>query len=210
MQAAMFRRRAALRLAFALSVALAPSTALVGQGPAPGFRLFGQMVGNETYLVDTNGVAVHTWTSSFRPGIGVYLLPDGSLLRTLNTRVVFGTTGGAGGGVQRIALDGTVLWDYRYDTPTAISHHDIEPLPNGNVLMIAWEDKTPAEAIAAGRDPALISGTVFRPDHIIEVMPTGATSGDIVWEWHAFDHLIQDFDPSAANFGVVADHPRVD
>jgi hypothetical protein len=29
-----------------------------------------------------------------------------------------------------------------------------------------------------------------------------------VWEWHVWDHLIQDFDTNQANFGVVADHPE--
>ena len=47
------------------------------------------------------------------------------------------------------------------------------------------------------------------PDHIIEVKPTGPTSGDIVWEWHAWDHLIQDYDSSKANYGVVEDHPEL-
>jgi hypothetical protein len=47
------------------------------------------------------------------------------------------------------------------------------------------------------------------PDHIIEVKPTGPTSGDIVWEWHIWDHLIQDYDPSKTNFGAVADHPEL-
>ena len=30
----------------------------------------------------------------------------------------------------------------------------------------------------------------------------------IVWEWHVWDHLVQNFDPDAANFGVPAEHPR--
>src|SRR5690606_730411 len=30
----------------------------------------------------------------------------------------------------------------------------------------------------------------------------------IVWEWRLWEHLIQDFDESATNFGVVADHPQ--
>jgi hypothetical protein len=47
------------------------------------------------------------------------------------------------------------------------------------------------------------------PDHVIEVKPTGPTTGDIVWEWHLWDHLIQDFDPRQNNYGVVTDHPEL-
>ena len=36
-------------------------------------------------------------------------------------------------------------------------------------------------------------------DHVIEVKQTGKTSGEIVWEWHLWDHVIQDFDSSKAN-----------
>ena len=66
-----------------------------------------------------------------------------------------------------------------------------------------------AEAIAAGRNPALVTGPTFFPDHIIEVEQTGPTTGDIVWEWHVWDHLIQDFDNTKANFGDVAAHPEL-
>jgi hypothetical protein len=83
------------------------------------------------------------------------------------------------------------------------------PLPNGNVLMIAWETKTRTEAINAGRNPNSFIGDTFMPDHIIEVKPTGPTSGDIVWEWHVWGHLIQDYDSSKANYDVVGDHPEL-
>ena len=29
-----------------------------------------------------------------------------------------------------------------------------------------------------------------------------------MWEWHVWDHLIQDHDPTRPNYGVVADHPE--
>ncbi len=75
--------------------------------------------------------------------------------------------------------------------------------------MIAWEYKTATESIAAGRNPDLLHDGELWPDHIIEVEPTGTSGGDIVWEWHVWDHLIQDYDSTKENYGVVADHPEL-
>jgi len=169
--------------------------------------LFAPIYSKTTYLIDSNGDLNHTWSSSYSPGQAVYMLDDNSILYT--TRLAIFAPGGAGGGVQKTTWDGTVIWEFTYYTDDYLSHHDIVPLPNGNVLMIAWEYKTRAEAIAAGRDPNLLDGNILMPDHVIEVKPTGPTSGDIVWEWHVWDHLIQDFDPSKDNYGVVEDHPEL-
>jgi len=76
-------------------------------------------------------------------------------------------------------------------------------------LLIVWEVKTAAEAIAAGRNPGLLPDAELWPERIVEVEPVGATGGTIVWEWHVWDHLIQDFDPTKDNFGVVSDHPEL-
>ncbi len=199
-----------LRLA-ALSITLPPllAAAAAAQAVAPGHRLYSPRPGTDTHLVDNEGAIVHTWPSAYAVGLSAYLREDGHLLRAIltNTNVPARALSGGGGGVQLQSFDGSVLWDWRYDTGGVLQHHDIEPLPNGNVLVIAWEEKTVAEALAAGRDPALIDGTSF-PDHVVEVQPTGPTTGQIVWEWHAWDHLIQDLDPTKANFGVVADHPE--
>src|SRR5262249_4271322 len=174
-----------------------------------GFRLFGPINSTVTWLVDTTGAIVHTWPSTFLPGLGVYMLEDGSLLRAIaSTTPPPANLSGAGGGVQRVAFDGRVLWDWRLTTPGLLNHHDIQPLPNGNVLLIVWEDKTVGQAVAMGRDPALISGNVFRADSIYELQPNGSNGANVVWSWHVTDHLIQDFDPAQANFGVVAQHPE--
>ena len=82
-------------------------------------------------------------------------------------------------------------------------------MPNGNVLLVAWDLLTDADAIAAGRNPALITGTEWFPDAVYEVQQTGPTTGTIVWEWHFMDHIVQDFDNTKPNFGVVADHPEL-
>jgi len=170
--------------------------------------LFSPMNGATTYLIDSAGVVNHTWSSTYLPGEAVRWLGDGTILRSIKT-VGVGYGGGSGGGVQKVRWDGTIEWDFRYDTDGRLTHHDILPLANGNVLLIAWETKTRSEAIAAGRNPNYVSSSGFMPDHVIEVQPTGPSSGEIVWEWHVWDHLIQDFDFSKANYGVVAGHPEL-
>ena len=110
--------------------------------------------------------------------------------------------------IEKFDNKSNLLWEFEYSNSEHCSHHDIEPLPDGNVLMIAWEYKTKDEAIAAGRNPNN-GGISLCPDYIIEVEPTEFSSGEIVWEWHAWDHLIQDYDPSKDNYGIVSDHPEL-
>lgn len=184
------------------------AAAISAQSPAPGLRLYGPTNGTTVHLVDSSNTLVHTWATSAQPGLGLRLQSDGVLLRA--GRVNGGPTlGGVGGMVQRIALNGAVQWEFHYHNASHWSHHDVELLPNGNVLMIAWENWTSAQAQAMGRSAALISGTVVRTDSVIEVQPTGPTSGVIVWEWHVKDHLIQDQNAATANYGVVAAHPEL-
>ena len=168
--------------------------------------LFVPMQSSTSYLIDKNGTVAHTWSSEYLPGESVYLLEDGSILYSIKLSV---SGGGAGGGVQKITWDNQLVWDYRYYDSNHLSHHDIEPLPNGNVLLIAWESKTRSEAIESGRDPNKLNGNTLRPDHIVEVEPTGPTTGEIVWEWHVWDHLVQDYDPSKNNYGVIGQHPEL-
>ncbi|MEC8764089.1 MAG: aryl-sulfate sulfotransferase [Candidatus Thermoplasmatota archaeon] len=184
-----------------------------------GYTLFSPIPSNTTYLIDHEGRELHRWSSpgEHRPALSAYLLPDGDLLRTANiaqTAVGNFSGGGTGGKVERIAWDGTLEWSWEYSSTLHISHHDIEPMPNGNLLMIAWEERTEEEALQAGRNPAIASDSPggennVWPDHIIEVKPVGSNDAEIVWRWYAWDHLIQDFDETKDNYGVVADHPEL-
>ena len=177
---------------------------------SPGYLIYTPMISTLTLLMDANDTIEHTWTSDYKPALSSYLLDDGSLLRTalprVNTRF---WGGGIGGRVERYDWNGTLTWSFDYTTTDHCLHHDIALLPNGNILMIAWEYKSAADAAAAGRDPSTLPYGELWPDHLIEVRPTGPTSGDIVWQWHIWDHLIQDYDPTKANYGTVADHPEL-
>ena len=182
------------------------------------YVLMSPLPSNTTYLIDQEGRQINSWTSpgSYRPALSAYLLPDGSLLRTGNIgdeAVGNFSGGGVGGTIERIGWDGTLIWSWNYSTEDRILHHDIEPMPNGNILAIAWEEITEEDAVASGRNPAIASDSPngqnnVWPDHIIEIQPVGTNEATIVWEWHAWDHLVQDYNESLPNYGVVADHPR--
>lgn len=175
-----------------------------------GYTLFSPEYSKKTYLINKKGTMVHSWDSQFIQGLGVSLLENGDLLRTilLFHNPVF-AAGGVTGGVELFDWNGTKQWQYNYSTNQYCLHHGITCLPNGNILMVAWEYKTADQAITAGRRPDSMPTAQLWPDHVIEVQRTGPFEGSIVWEWHVWDHLIQDFDPTKENYGVVEDHPEL-
>ena len=192
-----------------------PTVGLISKekSAAPGYRLFAPLNGTQTFLIDSDGNKINEWLDDNPAGNALYLLENGTLLRCSDNGPQEGSVlaaGGDGGCVRIFDWDNTLLWDFCYNTPEGRLHHDIEPMPNGNVLMIAWEYKSREEAEAAGRDPSLINtdNNSLWPLHIIEIAPDiGSPEGNIVWEWHLWDHVVQDFDPNQANYGVIADNP---
>ncbi len=171
-------------------------------GSFDGYTLFGTLGTDTAYLIDNDGRLVHSWDEI--SGNGIELLEDGSLIRGPNQE-----TFGAPQTVTRLDWDGTVMWEFEYSVADRSLHHDIEVLPNGNVLIVSWEIWPSAAAIAAGRNPSLLEEGQLRSFSLIEVEPTGSSGGNIVWEWRSWDHLVQDFDPTKDNFGVVAEHPEL-
>ncbi|MCB9879378.1 MAG: aryl-sulfate sulfotransferase [Planctomycetes bacterium] len=189
------------RLAGSALLALTASVA----AQAPGLRLFAPLGAAETQLVDGQGTVVHTW-----PGVdavSVYMRPDGSIVRGMVAPGVGipGTTGQ----LQELDIDGNVTWDVLISNTQRLMHHDIEIMPNGNILVIAVDLQTPADAIAEGRDPSTISGPFWLPESLLEIEKTGPTSYNVVWEWHAIDHVVQEFDNTKPNYGVVSNHPEL-
>jgi Arylsulfotransferase (ASST) len=179
-------------------------------GSSEGYTLFSSLQYPEVFLIDNQGRRVHSWPTTFVSGNTNYLLENGQLLRAAdpggNSTFV---AGGDGGLLQRLDWDGRIRWQYLYSNAQHRQHHDIAPLPNGNVLILAWEYRSAQQAIDAGRDPETLSEGALWPEHIIEVKREGPRKGKIVWEWHLWDHLIQDFDANRDNFGAVADHPEL-
>ena len=115
---------------------------------------------------------------------------------------------GAGGRIQKIGWNDELIWDFESTSDKQFPHHDVAALPNGNVVMIAWDKKTAEDATAAGRRVESVPNGLM-VDSLVEIKPTGKTTGEVVWEWHLWDHLIQDHDKTKANYGTVSAHPEL-
>ncbi len=168
-----------------------------------GLTLISPMRSYWAALIDEHGQEVHVWECNTSTQVSTYMLDDGSILRGMAK----GGTGSKDLGVEMLSWDGDVLWEYFPPKPL-YRHHDIELLPNGNVLMMVRRTLTSEQAFELGRDPE-VTNVSFWVDLVIEVRPNGTAGGDIVWKWDPSDHLVQDRNASWPNYGNVSEHPEL-
>ena len=124
-------------------------------------------------------------------------------------KVQGGTGGGEGGRLEEYDWEGNLVWEFNHATRDYQLHHDFKVMPNGHILALMVERKSREEAVAAGFDASLLRDDYLVPDAVVEIEPLPPKGGRIVWEWHVWDHLIQDFDRAKPNFGDVAAPSRV-
>ncbi len=173
-----------------------------------GYTLFPPANNEMTYLIDNCGFTINSWQSQFDPGMSAYLLENGNMLRAARINSNF-NSGGTGGRIELFDWEGEIIWAYNYSSLTYHQHHDIEPLPNGNILILAWDRKTLNEAIEAGRDPNTMTGNSLWSEKVVEIEKIGDSEMNVVWQWFLWDHLVQDFNDTLPNYGAVADHPEL-
>ncbi|PCI96336.1 MAG: hypothetical protein COB15_10705 [Flavobacteriales bacterium] len=172
-----------------------------------GYALYNLQNSNTTYLIDKNGAIAHSWTCALTGNYTVHLKENGNLVRGGNYGSNQLSAPAVSGIIQEFDASANLVWEYIYSTSTVVSHHDFCVLPNGNVILTAYEVKTGNELVAAGYSGG--SSSDKWPTHFIELQPDGAGGATIIWEWHMWDHLVQDFDNTKANFGVVANSPEL-
>ena len=175
----------------------------------PGYTLMAPKHNTVTYLLDNEGRYVHQWKSEYEPGQTACLLPNGHLLRAGMLRVQGGTGGGEGGRIEEFDWDGNLIWGFNHATREYQLHHDIKPLPNGHVLALMVERKTREQAMAVGFNEGQMRDEYLVPDAVVEIEPVYPNGGKIIWEWHVWDHLIQNSDPAKPNYGDPAAHPEL-
>ena len=176
-----------------------------------GYTLVAPLNSKNIYLIDKEGFVVKKWEATHLPGPDTWLLPNGQLLRAEKLPNADFSAGGSGGRIHLFNWDNTIAWEFDWSTATELQHHDVKQLPNGNFLLTVWEKHGLTEILERGKIPPAQPLTEMWFDKIMEVKPTGPTSGTVVWEWKSWDHLIQDYDSSKPNYGNVSQHPeRID
>ena len=171
-----------------------------------------------TYLKDIDGSNYNTWSHGNGPASMPYLYPgdepgfENTLLyypcRVSNPTM---ESGGVGGKVIIYDWDGNNLWFYEVSDNTYQHHHDIDVLPNGNILMVAWERLYTSEWQALGRTDVNNSLSQMWTTAIFEIQPNLSTgTSEIVWEWHITDHLVQDTGSQySPTYGQISDYPEL-
>ncbi len=174
-----------------------------------GYTLYSTQNSTSAYLMDSNQITFHTWTGmSAQTGYSSHLEAGGTLVRAAKGGTnPTGVPGGPiCGKVQKYDYAGTLVWDYVYAGTDYITHHDICPMPNGHVLVISYERRTAAQVTAAGGNNAI----QMWPDKIVEIEPTGLTTGNVVWEWKTWDHICQNVDAAKPNYVTsIVDNPQL-
>ena len=180
---------------------------------SPGFTLISPHNQPHARLIDGCGEVVHIWENEADrvPGNSAVLTPSGGMIwahRSADDSDSPIMAGGRGETIEMRSWENTPLWSFTLNDSTGRLHHDFALMNNGNVLAIAWEKIDSLEAVEAGRNPENLDGGALWSERLIELEPDGSGGASIAWEWRAWDHLIQNFDSTKNNFGVVADHPE--
>ncbi len=175
---------------------------------AQGYNLLFPENQSKVFLTDICGQIVHQWDmGDMLPGKELYIDEESNLLVALLdpnlTQASFGT-GGAGGVIEKRSWENELIWRIEIRDSIYRLHHDIEWMPNGNVLMIVWHRKFLPELIEYGFDTSRYTQKALWADAIMEYSPE---LDSIVWVWDAWDHIVQDYDSTKAFFGAVAQNP---
>ncbi|PHR30877.1 MAG: hypothetical protein COA38_09625 [Fluviicola sp.] len=181
-------------------------------GTYDGYSIMHPLNFDTSYLIDNCGKVINNWPSDFLNSTFAEITTNGTLIRSsVDPNTTSFQAGGGAGILQELAWDGSVIWNHVISDANMRLHHDVEILPSGNLLVIAWELKNQAECYAAGRNPGTLVEDEMWPTVIYELEQVYPTGANIVWEWHAWDHLIQDSVPSSGNYGnVQANFRRID
>jgi len=155
----------------------------------------------DCYLVDRCGLLVNKWERESVPGLSARLLENGLMLRTLKSNEGFFFQASTGGIVELVDWDNGTVGSYEISDQNVIQHHDALMMPNGNLLLLIWEEFSEAELSAFGAETDFLWS-----EGVYEIALLNETEYEIVWEWNLKNHLIQDLDSDLGNYAIIDDN----
>jgi hypothetical protein len=149
----------------------------VGNHPQAAVRAQG-VVPDDVRLIDMNGNVVHAWRVEPYFNKRSRLLPNGNLVTVGNNRRIV-----------EYDWDGNIVWTHE----GIGSVNDMRVLANGNRLLVA-HDPMPAEFQQQVIDQAATQWWGARNRGSEEAQQSADlyevnVEGEVVWEWHAYNHL---------------------
>ena len=144
---------------------------------------------NDYYLVDNCGDIVHQWDDQVASRYHPKLAKNGDLL-FVNTHNLW-----------RVDWEGNATIIYENTDDDFHFDYEVIEMNNGNFLCLGRREFTDAL-----KDQYAFNSPSIEYDVIVEV---DVISNQIVWEWKTIEHMVQDHDNTATNFGVIEDHPEL-
>lgn len=179
-----------------------------------GYTLIAPQLNDHAYIIDNEGRVIKEWDFDERTR-EVHLLDNGNVLVLRAPREeldlsLISQNYPVEGALAEFTWDGALVWEYEFRDARRRQHHGIDILPNGNILALVWDYHHLDEAVARGLHPDIVASSFeeidsFLPDTILEI---NRASGEIVWEWQSWDHLVQDTDENLPSFGSPSAHPQ--
>ena len=133
--------------------------------------------GFTSYFMDNQGNEINSWEHNRSASSFPYLLPDSTLLYPSTASNPYFLVAASGGHITRYSWGGESLWDYIYSDSMRIQHHDIEPLPNGNILLLCYERISYEEAVQSGKTDITVE---IWPDMVVEIAPGELNTAEVV------------------------------
>lgn len=157
--------------------------------------------GKEAYLKDKTGKLLNSWSFESKLGNELKLIDQERVFGMFKPDQVEFSFGGYGGILREFNVNNDIIWEYEVNTSKELLHHDFQIMPNGNILALVWEKFTSEESKELGYKK---DGPIYL-EKIIEIEKS---TKKIIWEWRSVDHLIQDYDSDAKNYGLIYENPK--
>ncbi len=147
---------------------------------APGYYVWGSLQQNSYRIISDERGGVVWYRSAAEGTADIKVLKSGNLAWTWQLGPTYGTRAD-GAYVEENVVGGEVRRWKTVGTPT--DHHDLQQLPNGNMLLISYHERSGVDVSALGAGYPTSANVV--DCWLQEINAQGA----VVWEWHSEDRI---------------------